>query len=160
MSMIGNFLAVSEEKAEELKKIPGQIADFLYSDEVQKSDSFLDIDKAWHGLHFLLTGSDWEGEEPLKSVVFGGTDYGDDVGYGPARILGLGEVRTVEDAISAIKSSSLKSRFDASVLNSADIYPTGWEMDDAEYIIDAFENVKTFYKNAVVNNQCVIQFLN
>ena len=43
----------------------------------------LEVDKAWHGLHFLLTGSAWEGSFSWIPVVAGGSEVGDNLGYGP-----------------------------------------------------------------------------
>lgn len=50
-------------------------------------DDEVDLDKSWHGLHFLFTGTAWEGEEPACFLVLGGEGIGNDVGYGPARVL-------------------------------------------------------------------------
>lgn len=36
------------------------------------------IDKAWHGIHYLLTKSDWEGEAPRNFIIKGGHDIGAD----------------------------------------------------------------------------------
>src|SRR5687768_10356646 len=47
-----------------------------------KVESF-DVDKAWQGIHFLLTGTDWEGEGPLAFVLHGGAEIEEDMGYGP-----------------------------------------------------------------------------
>ena len=43
----------------------------------------LDIDKAWHGLHFLFTGTADEGDEPACFIVRGGEPLDDD-GYARA----------------------------------------------------------------------------
>jgi len=51
-------------------------------DELQR----LDLDKAWGGLHFLLTGTAWEGEPPHSFLLDGDTVGDIDVGYGPARV--------------------------------------------------------------------------
>ncbi|MHC5077311.1 MAG: DUF1877 family protein, partial [Planctomycetota bacterium] len=32
----------------------------------------IDLDKAWHGIHYLLTQTDYEGESPLNFLVVGG----------------------------------------------------------------------------------------
>lgn len=48
----------------------------------------IDLDKSGHGIHYLLTGSDGEGDPPLNLLVSGGKTIGDiEVGYGPARAL-------------------------------------------------------------------------
>ncbi len=159
MSMIGHFISLSKEQANELRTNPSAIADFVFSEDIQGSDSHLDVDKAWHGVHFLLTGSGWGGEKPLSWVVLGGEAIGDEVSYGPARFLRIEEVREVNAAISTIDSSVLKSRYDASSLNRAEIYPEGWEPGAADYLIVAFQDIKAFYKKAAENEQCVIQFI-
>ncbi len=42
-----------------------------------------DLDKSWHGLHYLFTQTVWEGEPPLNFIVCGGNPVGNiDVGYG------------------------------------------------------------------------------
>lgn len=35
-----------------------------------------DLDKAWHGIHYLLTETAWEGNEPLNFLVQGGNVAG------------------------------------------------------------------------------------
>jgi hypothetical protein len=53
----------------------------------------VDIDKAWHGIHFVLTGEVFDGSEPLVNVVMGGVPIGDeDVGQGWARGLSAKKV--------------------------------------------------------------------
>src|SRR5574339_1168659 len=37
-------------------------------------ETHLDLDKAWQPLHFLLTGTAWEGEEPACYLVRGGEE--------------------------------------------------------------------------------------
>ena len=44
------------------------------------------LEKAWHGLHYLLTGDAWGGGPPLNFIVMGGDEIdGVDTGYGPPR---------------------------------------------------------------------------
>src|SRR5919108_645463 len=41
----------------------------------------VDLDKAWHAIHYMLTQSAWDGNEPLNFLVGGGAPVGDiDVG--------------------------------------------------------------------------------
>jgi hypothetical protein len=39
----------------------------------------LDLDKAWHGLHFLLADSAWETVDGAGEAVLGGDPIGEDV---------------------------------------------------------------------------------
>ena len=72
----------------------------------------VDLDKSWHGLHFLLTGSAWDGAPPLNFLVAGGTEVGDiDVGYGPARAFRAAEVAQIDQALGVLSADELKRRF-------------------------------------------------
>ncbi|MGC5585414.1 DUF1877 family protein [Ornithinimicrobium sp. W1665] len=42
---------------------------------------------AWHGIHWLLTGSQDSTDDVTCEVIFGGEPVGDDLGHGPARLL-------------------------------------------------------------------------
>src|SRR5215831_2317265 len=62
--------------------------------------SRLSLDKAWHGLHFLLCGQPEPTAGPLGSVILGGTEIGDDdLGYGPARYFEPSEVGEIAAAL-------------------------------------------------------------
>jgi len=113
MSMIGNFLAVDQNKANSLINDPDSIADFLYSEEspVEESEDFLDIDKSWHGIHFLLKGNEWGGTPPARDVILGGIAYGEDIGYGPARFLNIEEVINVDIFLSTLSPDYIQSKF-------------------------------------------------
>lgn len=53
----------------------------------------------------------------------GGTELGEDLGYGPARGLTAAEVQAVSAALSAISGEQLWSRFDEKDLGSLDRLP-------------------------------------
>lgn len=113
----------------------------------------LALDKAWHGLHFLLTGSSRDTAPPLGSAILGGREVGEDLGYGPARYLSPGEVAAVADALGRLSHEDLGARFDASAMEGEKIYPGPWsESDDhhnqQEWLLEAFEDVKAYYAEA------------
>ena len=87
----------------------------------------LELDKAWHVIHFLLTGDEWGGSAPLKDAIVGGTEIGPDLGTGPARFLTAEEVRAVSAALGRTSESDLRSRFDPAALDAAQIYPGMWK---------------------------------
>ena len=107
-----------------------------------------DLDKAWHGIHFLLVGSAWRGSAPLGYLLTGGTDVGDiDVGYGPARVLRPEQVSEFSGALSRITVEDFRSRFDPKRMMDADIYPNIWDRDPADddtlgYLVEYFEMLK------------------
>src|SRR5262245_50107120 len=123
MSMIGNFMRVPAELLAELRNDPERISDVLYpeDEDAPKPGAQLDVDKAWHGIHFLLNGEAWEGEPPLNFIV-GGQEIGDvDVGYGPARGFSVDEVRAIATALGPITGETLRSRYNARELTKHEI---------------------------------------
>lgn len=92
-----------------------------------------ELDKAWHGIHYLLTGTAWEGDPPLNFLVTGGREVGDeDVGYGPARTLTPGETREIANALAALSDEQLRARFAPEEMMRLEIYPEIWDRDPAE----------------------------
>ena len=93
----------------------------------------VDLDKAWHGLHYLLTGTAWEGDPPLNFLVAGGREVGEEeIGYGPARTFTPEETRTIADALSKISDQGLRDRFNPKEMMRLEIYPEIWDRDPAE----------------------------
>lgn len=109
----------------------------------------LALDKAWHGLHFLLTGSSTDTAPPLGAAVLGGREVGEDLGYGPARSLSPAEVSAVAEALGRLTHEDLGARFDPSAMEAEKIYPGQWdEPDNQEWLLEAFDEVKTYYAQA------------
>lgn len=163
MSMIGNYLRLPQADLDTLLASPESIADFLYpeDDSQYPHDRHLDIDKAWHLIHCLLTGTDWEGKEPLRSAVLGGNEIGDeDVGYGPARSMLPAKVREVSEALSAISPETLWSRFDLETVEELEIYP-GWtgDAEDRAYVLGHYEKLREFFKKAAADHAAMILYL-
>ena len=87
-----------------------------------------DIDKSWHGIHFLLTGTADEGNPPLDFLVGGGAYVGDeDVGYGPARAFTSSETKAIERALALLSDEELERRFAPDAMMKAEIYPEIWD---------------------------------
>jgi Domain of unknown function (DUF1877) len=165
MSMIGNLRLVSDEQLDKLFADPQQIDDFLYPDEPMPGAEEDDLDKAWHGIHFLLTGSAWGGDPPLNFLVAGGRQIGDvDVGYGPARGFTSADVTEISRALAQITSDDLKDRFDGKRMMKAEIYPEIWDSDPAEddtlgYLVEYFEDLKTFVERAKASSSGLIVYI-
>ena len=163
MGMIAMFRRLSDADLSRLREEPELVADYLGDDE---SDGFgpfadLDVDKAWHAIHFLLTGSAWEGDPPLNFIVTGGTPMGDDLGYGPARGLTSSEVGKVAAALKLIAPDSLLQRFDPAALTSAEIYPEIWnrpqdEDDSRGYVSEYYDQLRSFVLDAAVEGEALL----
>ena len=113
-----------------------------------------DLDKAWHGVHYLLTGTAWAGEPPLDFLVAGGQPVGaEDLGYGPGRVFSSADVRRIHAAVAAVSDEELAGRYSPESMKHADIYPNIWdrpaEVGDArEYVMSYVTTLREFLTNA------------
>ena len=90
------------------------------------------LEKAWHGLHFLLTGSAGESGVPLGFLLEGGQEVGEDDGYGAPRLFQPGEVQQINAALAPISDDELWGRFDPELMEAESIYPGIWDEGEEE----------------------------
>ena len=169
--MVGNYRRITQEKLAELQNHPESITDFLFPGyEADKASelngSYLYIDKAWHAIHFLLTGTTHSGEPPLKNVVMGGTPLGDaenpDFDFCSARFLTPSEVKEVAEEITKISKAEFQARFNPSALVAADIYPTIlWQRsgEELEYLTNYFLLLVKFFQEAAKHEEEVLFYI-
>jgi hypothetical protein len=118
------------------------------------------IDKAWHDLHYLLCGKLEPASGPLGQAVFGGTEIGEDLGYGPARYFTPAQVAEIAAALqSPDLERELHARFDAAAITQLGVYPGGWETSDHDWLIDAFHTVRDFYTAAGQAEQGIVTMI-
>jgi hypothetical protein len=129
---------------------------------LESSEVGLSLEKSWHGLHYVLTGSAWEGTPPLNFLVSGGQPVGDeedDVGYGPARVIDPESVAALHAVLSTFPQEQFESRLDPEQLESAEIYPGIWDepVDDLrEEYGEYFASVKDHVRRAAESGQALV----
>ena len=151
MSRIGYFLAVKAEQAEELLHDPAAVAELLHEaveDQDELGADFLDVDKSWQGIHYLLTGAVSEGEAPLAWAIFAPTKIGTRPSEDAARLLTPNDVVEVSKALAPLTADKLKRKCDWAAMNDLEIYPQGWRSGDEEYIAENFTALKKLYESA------------
>jgi len=122
----------------------------------------LSLDKAWHGVHYLLSGS---AEEPTAeapgNAVLGGTEIGDDdFGYGPARCFTPSEVADIAAALARPElEAEAEARYQADKLTELSVYPGGWDADAREWLLDALEDLREFFHEAAAQECAVLTTL-
>jgi len=125
----------------------------------RKDGSTIYLDKAWHGLHFLLTGTAYDSSSLLGKAILGGRAVGEDQGYGPMRVVSPEQVKAIADVLSKVTPEELSARYDPAALDKAQIYPTIWVRDGAEglkYLLSFFGPLQAFYIKAAENGQAVV----
>jgi hypothetical protein len=154
--LVGLILRLFPITITEVTSEPVQGAPILAADP----DRSIDIEKAWHGLHFLLTGTADEGEEPTCYLVRGGEDLDDE---GHTRALRPEQVRRFADYLSALTPAELKRRYDPERMSKLAIYPDRIWMRPAsasesplEWLLDCFSELREFMSRAAASGQGVI----
>lgn len=133
-----------------------------YFDRLRASNRYLDIDKSWHALHFLLTGEavmdKTQVAPPLGNVVLGGTPTEWEATYGVVRYLTPQEVKEVAEALEKISEAELRHRYDPKAFLVADIYPAGeaWDGTGIEELVDVFGQVRDFFLEAAREGNVVL----
>lgn len=164
MGMVACFVAVSAPTLERLREEEDAIADFLYPDDVDSEPpNYIDLDKAWHGIHYLLTGEAEGGREPLSLAVQGGVEFGPEIGYGSARFLLPAQVAVIAAALNSLPAAALKTKFNPQDMRAKEIYPDIiWLRDGAnalEYLLENYQQLVAFYREAAARRDAVIQWL-
>jgi hypothetical protein len=162
--MVACFTSLSSAALQQLQEQPDRIEEFLYPDDGDgEPPHYLDVDKAWHGIHYLLTGQAEGGAPPQSLAVFGGEAFGPDVGYGAARFLTPDQVRSVAEALENLPPEALAPRFDPRNMEAKQIYPDViWVRDGQEaldYALDNYQQLQVFYRDAAARGDAVIQWL-
>lgn len=80
----------------------------------------LELDKAWHGLHFLLTGTAEDGAGPAAFLVSGGQPLDEE---GAARGLTSSEVRQIAESLARVSPEIAQERYDPFRMTKLDVYP-------------------------------------
>ena len=167
MSMIGEFRVSDDEEIQAFLANLDGFEDALFPEDgaETKSDApiQLDVDKAWHAIHFLLCGHPWEGEPPLDFIVSGGIPVSEDLGYGPARAFSSSELSEITAALEPITLEVLKSRFNPAVFKEHEIYPDIWDESESEcldeYVLKHFKRLKQFLQRANAEGKALIVYL-
>jgi hypothetical protein len=126
-----------------------------------KGGASISIDKAWHGVHYLLCGKIDSGSDLASQAVMGGTEIGDDLGYGAARYFDANKVAEIARELSRPNlEAEMAARFDPDKMASLGIYPGQFvSSEDKQWLMDAFRTLRQFYVDASAANCGVVTCL-
>jgi hypothetical protein len=103
------------------------------------------MEKMWHGVHYLLTGTAWEGEPPLNFLLAGGREVDIEVGQAPARTHTGAETRAIATALAAVSDDELRARYDPAEMMRLEIYPEIWDRgseQDRDVLFDSIASLR------------------
>ncbi len=160
MGMIGYFFRADDGL---LEKIKNGSTGIVFQDDME--EQLLDIDKAWHAIHFLVTGHKYDSDEGdvLGSLIFGETPVNDDdLGYGPAMLVEKEKVSQIAKALDGWDKDRFRERFHMKDLIENEIYPVMDDEDEEQfftYVWEYFLFLKEFYQQAAKEGQHVLTFI-
>jgi Domain of unknown function (DUF1877) len=155
---MGMRLSLAAVQADTPRRLEGD-AGALFRLLTEEGEGHLHLDKEWHGIHFLLTGESCTSAHPLAIAIFGSEDIGEDLSYGPARLLSVDQVHEVASALSKVAAQELRHRYNPKSMTEAKVYPEVWERegDDAlEWLMAGLALLTKFYSEASSQNRAVV----
>ena len=164
MGMIANYQYLPDDKLKQIKLLSNEEEDLLdlAEDYAEEYEIFLDIDKMWDALVFVLTGfssSEFLDDNPLREAVLGVTPLEDVSEY-----IAYTEKTKIADIVEALESFDIDRAmvdFSMEACKKADLYPNIWDyLEEEEEIKDeiriSFVNMKEFYKKILELNGNVL----
>ena len=164
MGMIANYQYLSDDKLKQIKLLSNEEEDFLdlAEDCAEEYEIFLDIDKMWDALVFVLTGfssSEFLDDNPLREAVLGVTPLEDVSEY-----MAYTEKTKIAEIVEALESFDMDramTDFSMETCKKVDLYPDIWDyLEEEEEIKDdiltCFVNMKEFYKKILELNGNVL----
>jgi hypothetical protein len=162
MAMIGNLRPASDEAIQRLLANPAEITRFLYGSDSATAERVV-LNKAWHAIHYVLTGSRLGGDEPLNFLIDEGTPVGQvDVGYGPARALSSEQVKRIATALALIEPEEIALRVDLDKLDEEAIYPGNWQRNGygVEYVVANYREMRDLISRVAEEGRGLILYIN
>ena len=165
MGMIMYLLRISKQELESYIDKP----ELFLENRVDDAYS-MDIDKAWGGILYLLTGKAFafgslEDEVDSLNRIFFSAQFFDedmDVGYGPAHYLTPEQVAGIHHKIASLTEADLKARYDTEAMNEEEeLYPSlEWNEEDFEYLYSHFQALQSFFATAASRGEAIVTYLN
>jgi hypothetical protein len=130
----------------------------------------IDLDKAWESLHFLLTGTAAEGEEPACYLARGGEELVEELddeqsGYSSIRVLTPERVAAFDRYLSSLTIDELRRRFDVNRMVELRISSkrrsrkAPADVDMLDHLVQAFEDLRTCVRETAASGAGAIAYL-
>jgi hypothetical protein len=153
MGMTASLTRLNVEQWQELKDNPELVLEEFWEREGLMS---VDLDKAWHAIHYVLNGQAWEGVGPLAQTILGGERLEVNEDAVNVALLSPADVQLVNQALQAISHQDFIARYDAKALDKAEVYPQIWVRDGQDglnYVLEYFSELKAGYEAAAASGE-------
>lgn len=116
----------------------------------------LELDKAWHGVHFLLSGSR-DGGSGIEGFLLSG-DQIEEAGDAEVFYHSPQNVAAFAELLHQTPPSLLRERFNGDRMDALNIYPESrWSQAALDYLIEYYERLREFVsKHALEANALIV----
>ncbi|WP_454967080.1 YfbM family protein [Capnocytophaga leadbetteri] len=172
MGMIMNYLRVPKAEFDKYLKEPKAFEEEIYTlfEVEETSERLFDIDKAWSGIMYLLTGSTFvcgyeeDEDDDVSRLFFSGQlfdEQSDFYGFGPAHYITPAQVAALSKRLSAMSEADLRENYNPEEMAAnEELYPSlEWNEDDFSYLKYHFEKLQQFFATAAQNGEAIVSFL-
>jgi Domain of unknown function (DUF1877) len=159
---MGMVLYVRRLAEEAIPEDPDEFDEFFFDEDAEAAGDLIDFDKAWHALHFLLTGSADGTDSPLSLLLGKGEPVGEDGGYGPPLMVPAAGMRRFHEALAALSDEDLRRRYDPQAMLAADVYladSLADEEDGWDYVAQGIPALRRLAERCVQQNSGAIIFI-
>ncbi len=132
MGMVWVATFATDEDIALIRRQPDNAYDFVNSEAAYKSGQQIDLDKQWHGVHFLLTGSASATSDQLSIIIGNFEEIGPDNGYGPAWIIPAASLASCHRELVKLGDEEIAARFDPQAMKQEDVYLADLFVDEDE----------------------------
>jgi len=154
------YVPVSASTLKLLQEDPESAEALFYPDDDGGPEGEFDVDKAWHGLHYLLTGTADGGEPPIAWAILGDEELGADLGMGGSNFLTPEQVREVAAALADFTEDELRQNFNPEQMQAFGIYPDIIWMRDGQdaldYVMHHFRPLVEFYAQTAARGEGLV----
>lgn len=146
MGMLAVYAGVPSGLADRLGDVePDDAVEYVES-VLEDGAPSVDIDKAWDGLHYLLTGvsaSEPIEDDALSEAVVGVYAFESDdlVGVTPTD-----DLARILEALDAVDIDALLRAADFTAFTAAQIYPESWSQQQTDWLRDAFTQIVDIHR--------------
>lgn len=160
MGTLAYFAAIAPDHFARLRKRPTFLKAYIFPNAGPDDPlRYVHFDKAWHGIHYLLTGAAKGGLEPYSLTVLGG----EMTLCEPARYLPPEQVKRIAEALTNLPEQALRDRFDPNAMEDAEIYPRGvWVRDGPrvlDYVLRHYQDLVAFYQASALRGDGVLVWI-
>jgi len=162
MGMVWIARLVDDEETARLRADTDGLADFIAGEDLdwtaappEPSESHdpnrpFDVDKQWHAIHYLLTGSPDPVDGPLGIIMGEFEDIGEDQGYGPSWFIPPEAIKASHEALRALSDDELRERYDPAAMVRDNVYIAGALAEEGaeglDFLLEDLQRLRAFVR--------------